>query len=42
MYSTQAHRDPCIDTHIKRINIGGKVRVNFIFTNRLGKAELPR
>lgn len=42
VYSTEAHRDPRIDTHIKRINIGGKVRVNFIFTNRLEKAELPR
>lgn len=42
VYSAQAHRDPRIDTHIKRINIGGKVRVNFIFTNRLEKADLLR
>lgn len=31
-----------IDTHIKRINISWKVRVNFIFTNRLEDTELSR
>lgn len=41
VYSTQAHRDPRTDTHINGINTGRKVRVNFIFTNRLEKAELP-
>lgn len=38
----QAHRDLRVDTHIKRINIGGKVRVNFIITNRLETAEPPQ
>lgn len=42
VYSTQAHRGPRIDTNIKRINIGSKVRVNFIFTKRLEKSSAPQ
>lgn len=36
------HTGTHIDRHIKRINTGGKVRMNFIFTTRQENAELPR